>query len=97
MFEQLEGIGLRRWIANYGLPFVFASIDGKYTPNWTRIVEALIIAGITAFATSYITISELEVKLDYAKGDSARIERRVERNEIYMMGLMEKINSRQEK
>jgi len=91
MFEQFEGTGIRRWLATTGIPFMLTTGNGNKMVNWTRIFEALLIAGITALVASYITVAKLEVKIDYAKEDRARIEKRVERNEAYMMDLMKQI------
>lgn len=92
MIEGFEGTGLRRWLLQHGFPFMLIS-KGQYMPNWTRIIEALFIAGITSMVTAYITLAKLEVKIDYAKEDRARIERRVDKVEECLIRLMEKIAS----
>lgn len=49
-----------------GLPFLLMTVDSKSIKlNWTRIVEGLLIAGVAAFASAYITVGKLELKLNY--------------------------------
>ena len=40
------------------LPFFLGAV-GSVKPNYTRLAEALIIAVVTAFATSYMTVEKL--------------------------------------
>lgn len=92
MFEFLEGTGIRRWIIqNGGLPFLMIGGNGKYTPNWQRLIEAMLIAGVTAFLASQLTIARLEVKIDYAKEDRARIQAQVTEHEKCLRDLIKEI------
>ena len=101
MFENFEGTGLRRWLLGTGIPFMLMQDNGKYKANGTRLIELFIMAGVTsivtALLTASITMAKLEVKIDYAKEERARIEQRVERNEAYMMDLMKQIARNKDK
>ena len=68
--------------------------EGKYRPNWTRIVEGLLIAAITALFTSQLTLAKLQVKMDFADQERKRIEDRVERVEDCMIKLLTEISKK---
>lgn len=54
-------------------PFMLATANGSQI-NRTRIVEALIVAAVTAGATSFITQKQMEVKMDAMAQSVARME-----------------------
>ncbi len=56
-----------------GLPF-FLLNEGKINFNYARIIEGLIIALVTGFIASYVTVAELKVKLAYLEGQNTRVE-----------------------
>ena len=60
-----------------GIPFV-ASINGRPALNYTRIIEALIIAVVAGGLSGYIAVQKLELRMDM-------IEKKVEKvfNDIY--------------
>lgn len=38
--------------------------ENHITVNWTRILEAIIIAAVTGFVASYVSVAKLEVRFD---------------------------------
>lgn len=63
----------------HSLPFL-VTVNNKTDFNWTRIIEALIIAGLTA----YITVAKMEVKINY-------IENSLQKNDLRIEKLNDKI------
>ncbi len=53
------------------IPFV-AMVNGKITVNTARLVEAAIIAIVTGFLTSYITLAKMEIRV-------ANIEKKIDK------------------
>ena len=51
------------WIET--IPFLLMASDGKIKVNSGRIIEAVIIAVITALVSSYVMVQKMEVRLDY--------------------------------
>lgn len=62
------------------LPFVFLA-TGSHRPelNVTRVLEGLLIAAVTAIATSYVTVGRLEEKVSFMLKEQARIEHRIDK------------------
>lgn len=52
------------------IPFMVGAVAGGVKPklSGTRITEAIIIAAITALATSYVTVAKIETKVDIRDG-----------------------------
>lgn len=51
------------------IPFMASAVAGvKPKMSGTRITEALIIAAVTAVATSYVTVAKIETKVDLRDG-----------------------------
>jgi hypothetical protein len=72
-----------------GFPFLLA-IDGKVKMNYTRIVEALVIALLSAIATTYLATNELKIKFAYLEGQNTRVEAQL----IKTCERLESINTR---
>ena len=47
-----------------GLPFFLLSTDGHVKINKSRIIEAVIIAVIGGLVAGYVSVKQLEVKMD---------------------------------
>ena len=94
MFEFLEGTGIRRYFMGTGIPFMMVTGGGKYIPNWSRLIEALLIAVVTALVASQLTLREIEVKIDYAKEDRARLQAQVTEHEKCLRDLIKEIASK---
>ena len=73
-----------------GIPFLLATETG-IKPNYTRIVEALVIVAITAFFTAQLTVSKIEVKLAYLEGQNTRMESRLEETCVILQSQMKEI------
>jgi len=66
------------------IPFLAMSTNPPKLSG-TRILEALIIAAVTAFATSYITVAKLETKTEVQYEAAQRqFERQVQRRDMEM-------------
>lgn len=69
---------IRAFVA--ALPFFLMSGD-TIKLNWSRIIEAMLIAVLTAGFSGYMLISKLDTKLTYIEGGIMKLENRVERIE----------------
>lgn len=47
------------------MPFFLMTESKDIRMNWARIIEGIIIAGMAAFLSAYITVGELKVKFAY--------------------------------
>ena len=68
------------------MPFVQANGGGPSKPAWTRIIEAVLIAGLTAFATSYANQKVMQAELVNIKMDigEIRAEQKQIRRDLYI-------------
>ena len=62
------------------IPFVLTT-QNKVHMNWSRVLEAIIIAIIGGAMAGYISIKELTVKFEMLTNQTTSIEKRVERIE----------------
>jgi hypothetical protein len=72
-----------------GIPFLLI-VEGKVKMNYTRIVEALVIALLSAIATTYLATNELKIKFAYLEGQNNRVEAQL----IKTCERLESINTR---
>jgi hypothetical protein len=56
-----------------GIPFLLIT-EGKIKMNYTRIIEALVIALFSAIVTTYLATNELKIKFAYLEGQNNRVE-----------------------
>jgi outer membrane murein-binding lipoprotein Lpp len=63
------------------IPFALAATASAQLPKpaTARIIESLIVAGLSAGASAFLTVSALEAKLDALKNQVTTLEQRVER------------------
>ena len=62
------------------IPFVLTT-QNKVHMNWSRVLEAIIIAIIGGAMAGYISVKELTVKFEMLTNQTTSIEKRVERIE----------------
>lgn len=66
MLEHIVDI-IKPGLAHWSWPFMLATnnLQNAGKVNTTRIIEALLIAGITAAASGYVSMSVMEEKMDF--------------------------------
>ena len=62
------------------IPFVLTT-QNKVHMNWSRVLEAIVIAIIGGAMAGYISVKELTVKFEMLTSQTTSIEKRVERIE----------------
>ena len=62
------------------IPFVLTT-QNKVHMNWSRVLEAIVIAIIGGAMAGYISVKELTVKFEMLTNQTTSIEKRVERIE----------------
>lgn len=72
---------LKMFIDSGMFPFIL-SAGGTVKMNWTRLLETLLIACITAFITMYATQGVIENELKHINKSLSKLESKVERVEL---------------
>lgn len=89
LFEPIEGTGLRRWLLST-IPFVFLGTEDRPKLSMARIVEACIVAVIAGAIAGYISVVQMEVKMDAHKERLAAVEKKIDclDQRIFDMGVV---------
>ena len=78
MFENLKHLfDFKHWLDIGAIPFILATGNDIPRMNWTRIIESLLIAGITAATSVYATIQVNKNDIKYLVAQMSQLSKDV--------------------
>jgi hypothetical protein len=73
------------------VPFLLTTQNGGHKFNITRLLEAAIIAVVTAVVVSYVSVEKINMRLDYIQRDMAKTDEIMLKMNLRILDLERKL------